>query len=148
MARLVVLTTPGEAGTISCALRDGQFVGYKVDYDAYVARHGSDNGFPDRFVIIDVPDMSLEEAERLAAPVIEYETFIDPDFGTESLQPKAIPYHSTSLIDYPKLEQREPSIDPETGLRRDTLTAYRKITRLASAVMVQTAERSVDTERG
>ena len=82
MARLLIIFSGDRQGELSGVFPDSHVFGRMEDYDAYVSAFGSDQGWRNTFVIVDVPGMTIEEARDLAAVVADTTVVQDPDTGT------------------------------------------------------------------
>lgn len=134
MARLLVLAHGPRKGEISIAKRDGVPFGSMEDKAEHLRRYGNLDRWPDTFVIVSLLEMSIEEAEELASPVVTWKDGpIDPLDGL----PKQIPtmhYNSKGLIDFEAMA--------DTGKRMDDLTEDRKISRSVGEVREHITERT------
>lgn len=95
------------------------------DYERHPERYGDHSLWPDDFVIIDCPEIPIEEAEQYSQPKIIETPGTDPDIGEATVNQTLVHVHAGSM-DYASLERRSPP--------RDTLNTIRKITREAIAV--------------
>lgn len=131
MVRFLCIAKGVRKGEVSVAMPDGHVFGRMEDYDQYVAHFGSDKGWPDSFVIVDVPDMTVEEGETLSRPAVHFEP------GNDPLAPEAkleiIDHIHAAVIDFEPLERFTDS--------RETLVSHRKIARDRLAVLAMTVQR-------
>lgn len=100
MARLLVRTKAGFKGDISTVKPNSHMFGAMEDIVEHKKKYGNTNKWSGNFVIVDIPDMLLEEAQLLREPVV---TRIDGNIDEITGKPKdvwTIHYNSKGNIDY------------------------------------------------
>ena len=132
-SRLLVFANGPDKGQISVAKPDGWVFGAMEDKAQYRLKHGNVDDWPDTFVIVDLEGLSIEEATRLADPVV---THADGPIDLADGLPKRIPtvhYNSKGLIDFDAMAN--------TGTRTTELADDRKIQRNVGEVRAHIVER-------
>ena len=133
MARLLVHANGERKGQIVVGVPNEWVFGAMEDKDQYRAKYGDSDGWPDTFVIVDLPDMSIEEAEELAAPVMTYKDgAIDPLDGLPK-QILTIHYNSKGLVDFEAMA--------DTSAKLTELSDDRKVSRNVEEVRQYITER-------
>lgn len=138
MARLLINVRHHMHDVIVSMPDDHEF-GVMEDYEKYVAKFGSDEGWPGDYVIVDCPE-DQENPEK-GMTVAEGLAYSDPDVTVKEIDDLDIPgaKRDASIVNHTHAGQIDP--DPLErrlpGSGRDTLRTIKKITRDKAAVLAQ-----------
>ncbi len=105
---------------------------WSAEIDAWMAAPHTLDNFPGGFAILRLTGLIEAAARQYTAERVSTKQVADPDFDGEfsEVMDDSKPQLKRNMsVDYEIMEQRAAVIDDETGLRRDTLTAYGFITR-------------------
>lgn len=124
MARLLVRTKGGVKGDITAVFPNDHVFGAMEDIVEHKKRYGNTDRWSSSFVIVDIPDMSIEEARLLKESVvtrkdgaIDEATGLPEDIFT-------IHYNSKGNIDYEAMADTPEKI---TTLQKDSRVIINKV---------------------
>lgn len=130
MARLLVRTILNKRGDITAVVPNDHAFGSGEDARVHRAVHGNLDRWHGRFVVIDLPDMSMTEAKRLCAPVV---TVVDGPLDPDTGEPTTIPtihHNSLARIDYEGMADtadRQRELGDDYHVERNTADVTDKI---------------------
>jgi len=108
MARFIVEAKGLEKGRVVSAFPNGHVFGSQEDIFEIEKKDGDRTKWAGTFVIVDIPDMLIEEAQALAAPVITYSDGPIDEITGLPTPIATIVYNSAGLFDFDKMAKTGP----------------------------------------